>query len=86
MSRKDRPYEHWGNPKELAFIRMMSRRNQYGEYDLNDYTPIQFMGEPNPEPVICSHFGCGRTLSQREQMFGQRCIHHSEKPLTRPLC
>lgn len=31
------------------------------------------------EPEICTIFGCGRTLSDREKLFGKRCIHHSAK-------
>lgn len=31
----------------------------------------------NPEPVICKVFGCGRTLSNQEKLFGDKCIHHS---------
>jgi hypothetical protein len=25
----------------------------------------------------CSHFGCGRSLSTTEQLYGSKCIHHS---------
>mgnify|MGYP003406063658 FL=1 len=31
----------------------------------------------NTEPEICSHFGCGRTLTNQEKLFGNKCIHHS---------
>lgn len=31
------------------------------------------------EPAICKHFACGKTLSSEEQLYGQYCIHHSQK-------
>jgi len=31
----------------------------------------------NHEPEVCSHFGCGRTLTNQEKLFGNKCIHHS---------
>lgn len=30
-----------------------------------------------PETTICRHFGCGQTLTLREQLFGDFCIIHS---------
>lgn len=32
---------------------------------------IYFTGS---EPTICKTFGCGRTLTMREQLFGSKCI------------
>src|SRR5690242_7331119 len=29
------------------------------------------------EPKVCSHFGCGKKLSLREELFGSKCIDHS---------
>ena len=29
--------------------------------------------------VYCTHFGCGKELTIREQLFGSKCIHHSIK-------
>jgi len=31
------------------------------------------------EPQVCSHFGCGKTLSLEEGRFGNKCINHSIK-------
>lgn len=33
------------------------------------------------EKVICKHFGCGKTLSLREQLLGELCISHSKSGL-----
>ena len=33
-----------------------------------------------PEPEICSHFSCGRTLTPQEKLFGDKCINHNHKP------
>ena len=30
------------------------------------------------EPEVCKKFGCGRTLSIRESLFGKYCIHHQQ--------
>lgn len=30
------------------------------------------------EPFICSHFGCAKTLTRQEQLFGNKCIHHQQ--------
>lgn len=40
----------------------------------------------NPEPVICNHFGCGKTLTSQETLYGDRCIKHSiqSNPLKKP--
>jgi hypothetical protein len=36
--------------------------------------------EPKEQPpVICSHFGCAAHLSLRDQLFGDKCIKHSQK-------
>ncbi len=29
------------------------------------------------EPVICSVFGCGKKLSNQEELFGNKCVKHS---------
>lgn len=35
---------------------------------------------PHPtEPVCCSHFGCGRTLTLQEQLAGDRCVNHQRR-------
>ena len=41
--------------------------------------PLVFVPMPITEPNICSHFGCGRTLSIREKLFGNKCINHNQK-------
>lgn len=33
------------------------------------------------QPVICLYFGCGRTLSPRERVFGNHCISHQKRLL-----
>lgn len=42
--------------------------------------------QPNPELIhrliekpCCSFFGCGRQLTEREALFGDRCINHQKK-------
>lgn len=45
--------------------------------DLNEYF-VMLSDSTNPEPHNCTHFGCGRTLSIREQLFGSKCINHSK--------
>lgn len=35
------------------------------------------IGEPTADTPTCQHFSCGRTLSLREQLFGNTCIKHS---------
>lgn len=32
-----------------------------------------------PEPVICSVFGCGKHLTDWEQLYGDKCIQCSRK-------
>ncbi len=47
-------------------------------------TPIENMPEENKkyffkgeiEDICCSFFGCGKVLSMREKLFGDRCINH----------
>jgi hypothetical protein len=34
----------------------------------------------NDIPVICSHFGCGKTLNDQEKRFGLFCVTH-QKPI-----
>lgn len=29
------------------------------------------------EPAICKQFGCGKRLTMRERLFGDKCIQHS---------
>jgi hypothetical protein len=43
---------------------------------INDYTPVSPDKYPPTEPVICSHFGCGKTLTMQENLFGKKCIDH----------
>jgi len=31
------------------------------------------------EPVVCSTFACGRTLTAQEQLYGGKCINHSKQ-------
>jgi hypothetical protein len=28
---------------------------------------------------VCKSFGCGRTLSLQEKLYGDHCIHHQKK-------
>lgn len=34
---------------------------------------------PANEPVKCSEFGCGRSLTLREKLFGDKCCLHSKR-------
>lgn len=36
--------------------------------------------EPDHQPVICRHFGCGVHLTRFEALCGDRCISHSIPP------
>lgn len=36
---------------------------------------FNFKGGDEEEPIVCSSFGCSRTLSITEQLFGSKCIH-----------
>jgi hypothetical protein len=42
------------------------------------YLLTEIIGEHNPEPIVCSVFGCGRRLTIQEQLFGGKCIDHSK--------
>lgn len=35
------------------------------------------------EPQVCKHFGCGRVLTIRERLFGEKCIDHSIENISR---
>lgn len=44
--------------------------------DINkEFTEAMLMDE-NPEPFICSSFGCGKGLSLVERLAGDRCAGH----------
>lgn len=36
---------------------------------------FNFKGGDDEQPIVCSSFGCSRTLSITEQLFGSKCIH-----------
>ena len=41
------------------------------------------LGKPKPviathEVPVCSTFGCGRTLTRAEQLYGSKCTNHSK--------
>ena len=40
-------------------------------------TKDQFQG--TEEPIVCSEFGCNVHLSNREILFGTKCINHQTK-------
>lgn len=54
------------------------RRNQWGEYSLKDYSPVDVFMEEEKEPVLCKRFGCGRILTHHERLFGDYCPEHSK--------
>lgn len=43
-------------------------------YDLRELLALH-----QHEPVVCSFFGCGRTLTCREMLLGSVCVEHSGK-------
>lgn len=51
------------------------------QYDHRDLlvqpTGINFKG--NLEPICCDFFGCGKTLTLQEKLFGTKCINHQKK-------
>lgn len=55
----------------------------HGDSDIDIF---KFWGEGNkeyePEPHVCSFFGCGRTLTAQEKLFGTKCIIHNHKIFT----
>lgn len=40
--------------------------------------------EGSIEPLTCSSFGCGRTLSPIEQLTGSYCTHHMKRDAIDP--
>jgi len=50
-------------------------RNNNDQQDMHH----QIVLYTEPEPVICKWFGCGKTLTAREQVFGDRCQDHTEQ-------
>lgn len=42
-------------------------------------TQMNFKGSDSDEPRCCSVFGCGRKLSDEENLYGTTCIHHQQK-------
>lgn len=55
--------------KSKEYVRIYSK-HKFEELNEWDYEPAKH------EMNCCSFFGCGRTLSLRESLFGNRCIHH----------
>ncbi len=44
-----------------------------------DLDKFKFDREPDEDlRNICTHFGCGKELTQQEQLFGNKCIKHSK--------
>lgn len=41
----------------------------------NEFTEAMLMDE-NPEPFICSVFGCGKELKLVERLAGEHCTAH----------
>ena len=69
--------------QKYKFKKPADRQDDYfidllGEWARN--TPFVYKSE---EPVLCLHFGCGKTLSPRERLFGKLCINH-QKPTSFP--
>lgn len=48
------------------------------EFIVMQYLPVPEINEDEIEieEINCSFFGCGKVLSMREKMFGDRCINH----------
>lgn len=55
--------------------------HQYNAINVEDMIEdmyLYYSEQENPEPVVCSVFGCGRILTIREKLFGNKCINHSK--------
>lgn len=52
--------------------------NKEREKDRNE-AMIYLIKHTIPADEICKHFGCGRKLSLREGLFGDKCIRHQLK-------
>lgn len=53
------------------------KQKRFWRHGTSEVDIYHFKFDENPEPEICSHFGCGRKLSLREKLFGNKCINHS---------
>jgi hypothetical protein len=40
--------------------------------------PAMTCSKEAQEPYTCTTFGCGRTLTREEKLYGNKCIHHSK--------
>lgn len=89
---KKRSKDKWQRVKDKVSAFNKSKRLREREekegLTVRFYLPVYFHSIPvNEETIeledeICKEFGCGKKLSLREKLFGQRCIKHSDaKPL-----
>jgi hypothetical protein len=40
--------------------------------------------EENPEPYTCKQFGCGKTLTLQQRLFGNYCSDHQHRIVIDP--
>lgn len=62
--------------------KVVVNRGESETYEMNVASKIPLFTD-YPEPpgagtVICSHFGCRKELTPREQLFGDRCVDHQK--------
>lgn len=55
----------------------MSRKPGMYEIALNLKPADPWQYGLTPAPPVCKHFGCGRELTTREQLFGDKCSKHN---------
>jgi hypothetical protein len=65
----------------------MKKRNRRGQFIIRKprhiiiHNTFQFAMDAQfhytgEQPVICLHFGCGKTLGPKERVYGDRCVSH----------
>ena len=48
--------------------------------ELDYHTTFNYLLENSePEPTVCKHFGCGKTLRSQEMCCGEYCINHQKR-------
>lgn len=47
------------------------------QQEMNEYP--RDLNESRAEPEVCKFYGCGRTLTLRERLFGSYCINHQKE-------
>lgn len=47
-------------------------------------TSLNFKGNDQDEPIVCSEFGCPNHLTAEQQLYGSKCPHHQHKKKIEP--